>query len=296
MSLPPPKKRDVPKRGKIVWWYRKIYHSLHLRTSPMVLCNSFQKSGTHLLVGVVSSLPQFYHYGRKAYWHYLNRARVEPTKNPTISQVIKTLSKCLPGEVFRGHIAADPELIQFFTHHHFKHLFIFRDLRDVVISHFFGMKKRKAIDTWPSRYFYALQSDEERIEFLIKGWPKAVQFEGFPREVDYPNIGERFRENLLWLSTPDCLAIRFEDLVCPETRSHTHANIAKYLMHEAGEGDIRNAVRKMNTEHLSPKSHTFRRGVPGDWRNHFSKKHASLFKEVAGQLLLDLGYEKSFDW
>jgi hypothetical protein len=210
--------------------------------------------------------------------------------------VIKTLSKGLPGEIFRGHIAAYPELIQFFTHHHFKHLFIFRDLRDVVISHFFGMKKRKAIDTWPSRYFYALQSDEERLEFLIKGWPKAVQLKGFPREVDYPNIGERFRENLLWLSAPNCLAIRFEDLVCPETRPHIQANIAKYLIPEAGEGEIGDAVRKMDKGRSPPQSHTFRRGVPGDWRNHFSNKHVNLFKEVAGQLLIDLGYEKSFDW
>ena len=249
-----------------------------------------------LLVAVVSSLPQFCAYGRKAYWHYLNRARVEPTKIPTISQVRETLSKCLPGEIFRGHIAADPELIQFFISHHFKHLFIFRDLRDVVISHFFGMKKSKAIDTWPSRHFYALKSDEERLEFLIKGWPKDVQLEGFPREVDYPNIAERFRENLLWLSDPNSLTIRFEDLVRPETRGHFHANIARYLMPKAGEGEIGVAVRQMDKGHSPAQSHTFRKGIPGDWRNHFSKKHVNLFKEVAGQLLIDLGYEKSFDW
>jgi hypothetical protein len=247
-------------------------------------------------MGVVSSLPGFFHYGRKAYWHYLNRARVESTKIHTISQVRETLSGCLPGEIFRGHIAADPELIQFFTHHHFKHLFIFRDLRVVVISHLFGMKKRKAIDTWPSRYFYTLQSDEEGIEFLIKGWSNELKLEGFPKEVHYPNIAERFRENLPWLSVPNCLAIRFENLVCPETRSHTHANIARYLMPEASEGEICDAVRKIDKGHTPPRSHTFRRGVPGDWRNHFSKNHVNLFKEVAGQLLIDLGYEKSFDW
>jgi len=110
---PPPKKRDIPKAGKIVWWYRTFYHHVFFEGVPPVLCISFQESGTHLLVGVVASLPKFRQYGRKAYWHYLGRARVNSRKITTISQVIERLSRCLPGEIFRGHIAAHPELRQF---------------------------------------------------------------------------------------------------------------------------------------------------------------------------------------
>jgi hypothetical protein len=296
MMTPPPKKRDIHNAGKMVWGYRKLYHHFFCRGIQPVLCNSFQKSGTHLLVGVVESLPQFHHYGRKAYWHYLTRARVDSKKIPQTSQVINTLSQCLHGEIFRGHIAANTELQDFFAHHRFKHLFIFRDLRDVVVSHFFGMKKRKAIDTWPSRYFYALQSDEERLEFLIKGWPNDLRLQGFPREVDYPNIGERFRENLPWLTDPNCLAIRFEDLVSPETRDHTHTRIAEYLLPDIKNGDIRDVVGKMHEGHNAKKSHTFRKGTPGDWRNNFTKRHIALFKELAGQMLIDLGYEHDLEW
>ena len=297
MLAPPSlKKRNMPKAGKIVWWYRKTYHYLSYRGVSPVLCNSFQKSGTHLLVGIVESLPHFHHYGRKAYWHYLSRARVESKKIHNPTQVINKLSQCLPGEIFRGHIAADPELLEFFAHHHFKHLFIYRDLRDVAVSHLFGMKKRKAIDTWPARYFYALQSDEERLEFLIKGWPNDVQLQGFPHKVDYPNIGERFGENLPWLKDPNCLAIRFEDLVSAETREHTHKKIVQYLLPNLSDGEIRAVLSKMGDGHNAEKSHTFRKGIPGDWRNNFSQKHISLFKELAGQMLIDLGYERDFDW
>ena len=291
-----PRKRDIPKVGKIVWGYRKVYHHFFCREVQPVLCNSFQKSGTHLLVDLVASLPQFHHYGRKAYWHYLSRARVDSKKISKTSQVIKALSQCLQGEIFRGHIAANTELLEFFSHHHIRHLFIFRDLRDVVVSHFFGMKKRKAIDTWPSRYFYALGSDEERLEFLIKGWPDNAQLQGFPREVDYPNIGERFRENLPWLKDPNCLAIRFEDLVNLETRDHTHTRVARYLLPDIRNGEIREVVRKMHDGQNAKKSHTFRKGIPGDWRNNFSEKHIVLFKELAGQMLIDLGYEQNFEW
>ena len=299
MALQNPEKKtrdNIPKRGKPVWLYRWLYHSVFLRQHPRILCNSFQKSGTHLLLGVVSSLDPFHSYGRKAYWHYVNRARAEPTKVPTISQVMNKLSRCLPGEIYRGHIAAHAELIPFLTKHHFKHLFIYRDLRDVVISYFFGVKRGPVTDTWVSRYFYSLKSDQEVIEFLIKGWPSDLQLDGFPQAVDYPNIGERFRENLPWLSAPNCLAVRFEDLVRPETRGETHAEIARYLLPDADQREIRAAVSKMDRGHNPKDSHTFRRGIPGDWRTHFSKKHVMLFKELAGQMLIDLGYEKNLDW
>ncbi len=42
--------------------------------------------------------------------------------------------------------------------------------------------------------------------------------------------------------------------------------------------------------------HHYRKGVPGDWKNHFTDKHKKLFKEVGGELLIKLGYEKDMNW
>ena len=44
------------------------------------------------------------------------------------------------------------------------------------------------------------------------------------------------------------------------------------------------------------KSHTFRSGKTGGWQQHFTEEHKKLFKDVAGDLLIDLGYEKNNDW
>ncbi len=195
------------KTAKWVWGYRKIYHNLFIKISPRILCNSLKKSGTHLLVGAVSGLDQFRQYGRKSYWHYLNRARVRPEKKPSLPKVIDQLSQCLPGEIFRGHIAAHQELAEFFSRGTFKHFFIYRDLRDVVISHFFGLKTREVIDTWPNRYFKSLTSDDERSTFLIQGLSEESPSDKIPDDVEYPNIGERFRENLAWLQNSNCLAL-----------------------------------------------------------------------------------------
>jgi hypothetical protein len=44
------------------------------------------------------------------------------------------------------------------------------------------------------------------------------------------------------------------------------------------------------------KSHTFRSGKTGGWKQHFTDEHKSLFKDVAGDLLVKLGYEENNDW
>jgi Sulfotransferase family len=40
----------------------------------------------------------------------------------------------------------------------------------------------------------------------------------------------------------------------------------------------------------------YRKGIAGDWVNHFSEADKKVFKELAGDLLIDLRYEKNMDW
>jgi hypothetical protein len=44
------------------------------------------------------------------------------------------------------------------------------------------------------------------------------------------------------------------------------------------------------------KSHTFRSGKTGGWKEYFTEEQKALFKEVAGDLLVRLGYEENNDW
>ena len=44
------------------------------------------------------------------------------------------------------------------------------------------------------------------------------------------------------------------------------------------------------------KSHTFRSGKTGGWKEHFTGEHKKLFKDVAGDLLVRLGYERDNNW
>lgn len=40
----------------------------------------------------------------------------------------------------------------------------------------------------------------------------------------------------------------------------------------------------------------FRKGISGDWREVFNERDREIFKEEAGELLVELGYEKDLNW
>lgn len=40
----------------------------------------------------------------------------------------------------------------------------------------------------------------------------------------------------------------------------------------------------------------YRKGVAGDWKNHFSPEDKALFKEIGGEMLVRLGYEQDLSW
>jgi hypothetical protein len=49
--------------------------------------------------------------------------------------------------------------------------------------------------------------------------------------------------------------------------------------------------------HVDPhKSHTFRSGKKAGWQKEFTPEHRRRFAEVAGDLLVQLGYEPNHDW
>lgn len=51
--------------------------------------------------------------------------------------------------------------------------------------------------------------------------------------------------------------------------------------------------RRRGTENV--KSH-YRKGTPGDWRNHLTEAHVSVFKDRYADMLIALGYETDADW
>jgi len=90
--------------------------------------------------------------------------------------------------------------------------------------------------------------------------------------------------------------MKFEDFL-----ANQEVAVSKILDHALNKGlplqvEIRAAAQTV-IGHLDPRrSPTFRTGKSGGWRKAFTEEHKRLFKEVAGDLLIRLGYETNLDW
>jgi hypothetical protein len=114
--------------------------------------------------------------------------------------------------------------------------------------------------------------------------------------IDYPNIGARFESYRGWLHRDDCLAIRFEDLA-GEIRDATIRQMAEFYARRcASPPDIDPCVAAMTAAIAPEKSHTFRSGKKAGWQAEFTAEHRRRFDEIAGDLLIELGYESNHHW
>lgn len=96
--------------------------------------------------------------------------------------------------------------------------------------------------------------------------------------------------------------VRYEDLL--ERPNEETERLLRFLGADASAGTVEECVRAASFETWTKgrrrgeedPSSFFRKGVAGDWRNVFTEEDKDVFKEVAGDLLVDLGYEKDRDW
>ena len=96
--------------------------------------------------------------------------------------------------------------------------------------------------------------------------------------------------------------VRYEDLLARPVEEVRR--LLGFLGADASEEAARRCVSSASFEKLSkgrkrgeedPTSF-FRKGVAGDWRSVFTEEDRRVFKEAAGGLLVELGYEKDLDW
>lgn len=97
------------------------------------------------------------------------------------------------------------------------------------------------------------------------------------------------------------LLIKYEDLLSDPNLYFE--KIIEHCMIKVSKTHLKKIVARNSFEVLSgrkrgeenPNSH-FRKGIVGDWTNHFSEKVKDTFKENFGQTLINTGYEKDLNW
>jgi hypothetical protein len=252
---------------------------------PILLGISFPKSGTHLLDQILLGFSKVAPFARRLHSFFAGYEG-ESGRKRSLEETLAWVCSLRPLDVTSAHLFAWPEVLDCVASPNFLSYFIFRDPRDVVASHVFYVTEMEARHVHHD-YYASLPDFDARLKTSILGRPDAG--------VEFPNIAGRFAPYLGWLDQPSVLKIHFEDLV--NDRIGTLNHIIDHFLARVPLPTPRQSIIKALDSSINPaKSPTFRSGKTGEWKKHFTEEHKRIFKAVAGDLLVQMGYEKNNDW
>jgi hypothetical protein len=252
---------------------------------PILLGISFPKSGTHLLDQILLGFSKVAPYATRLHSFYAEYEGESGVKRAP-EQALAWLNALRPCDVASAHLFARPAVVARVCSPQFIPYFIFRDPRDVVVSHVFYVTDMEARHVH-HKYYQSLPDFNARLTVSILGKPNA--------DVEFPNITNRFVPYLDWLNHPEVLTIHFEDLI--NDRAATLTRIMDHFLARVPLQTPRKLILDSLESSINPsRSPTFRSGKTGEWKKYFTEEHKKIFKDVAGDLLVKLGYEKNNDW
>ena len=252
---------------------------------PILLGISFPKSGTHLLDQILLGFSKVAPFSKRLHSFYAEYEGESGGKRLP-GQALDWLDSLGACDIASAHLFARPAAVDRVIQPRFVPYFIFRDPRDVVVSHVFYVTDMEARHVH-HEYYASLPDFDARLKASILGRPDA--------EVEFPNIAERFAPYLDWLNHPEVLTIHFEDLI--EDRSAALNRIIDHFLARVPLTITRSTILDSLESSINPsRSPTFRSGKTGEWKKYFTDEHKKIFKEAAGDLLIRLGYEKNNDW
>ena len=252
---------------------------------PVLLGISFPKSGTHLLDQILLGFGNVAPYAKRVHSFYAEYEGESGVKRVP-EQALQWLDSLRPRDVASAHLFARPEAVSSVISPRFIPYFIFRDPRDVVVSHVFYVTEMESRHVHHG-YYQSLPDFDTRLKVSILGRPDAG--------VEFPNIAERFAPYLGWLDQPQVLTIHFEDLI--QDRVQALNRIIDHFLARVPLQSSRQLIIDSLESSINPtKSPTFRSGKTGEWKKHFTDEHKQIFKDVAGELLIRLGFETNLAW
>lgn len=175
----------------------------------------------------------------------------------------------------------------------YKGFHVIRDPRDIAVSSYFSH-----LHSHPTSDWEALVLHREKLQQVSKDRGLVLDIEFIHQDVfkrlekwDYqnPHIMEIKMEELT--RTPDNIFPEILDFLGIPAKKFPRRKLKKILHKKRF--SVMSGGRKPGQE--DEKNH-FRKGIAGDWKNHFNEDHKKYFKEKYNDLLIKLGYEKDDKW
>ena len=261
-------------------WRRFSFHE-----APSIFGNAKPKSGSHLLLQILNGFTQIMPY------KYVDQDPIrtispEGGRRP-VDEILADLHAVPKGVIGWGYVEATKENASYLTKAGRVNYLIYRDPRDVLVSQVFfatDMHKQHGMHD----YYNSLPDFSARLKVAITGIDQG--------DLKMGGVKKRYEDVFQWLEQKNVMCIRFEDLI-----NNRDATLMSMLDEVENTGykipTPREKALTVLVEAIQPKkSHTFRSGKTGGWSNHFTDEHKQLFKEVADDLLVKLGYEENNNW
>lgn len=273
--------RGPGKYAQAAWRWKRF----SFNEAPTVFGNSKPKSGSHLLLQILNGFTRIMPYA------YVAAEPIRTIKKDggrrSEDRIAQDLRAVPRGVIGWGYVEASSENVAVLCQPNRVNYFIYRDPRDMLVSQvFFATDMHEGHGMY--EFYNSLPDFGERLEVAITG----IDRDG----LKMVSVRQRYESVFDWLEQPQVMCIRFEDLI-DERDTTLNAMLDEvektgYKIPTSREKALKILVAAIQPE----KSHTFRSGETGGWREYFTDEHKALFKDEAGDLLVRLGYETNNDW
>jgi hypothetical protein len=256
------------RQRQITYWTTILYDAMAPRRSRSVYVLGHPKSGTNWMCSLLSSYLDIPILMAWVEWH--------PTTKPRVFHMHRVLP-------FRS---TDRRTV-----------YMHRDGRDIVVSHYFAMLRAPSTDELNAEAMRAPVSrllgnpmSEERIREHLPKYIRYLQ--------DSRSSSVNYQEHHAACKNRGFVRVSFESLV-DDTVGALTRTLQELTGREAESSRVAQAVEEHAFERKKKKakfSHFYRKGKAGDWRNYFTREAGRVFVECAGDALIELGYEPDHSW
>jgi hypothetical protein len=183
--------------------------------------------------------------------------------------------------VTKMHVHGSPHNVRLLRQAGVRHAVLFRDLRDVAVSHCYYVRNTP----WhPEHPVYARLSVEEGLAAFAR--------RTLPAWADWVRSWHAHLDGELGM------IVRYEELLADAVGVMTA--LAEHFELDSSPQTVVPIVEQHRFERLAAgrrrgeerASSFFRKGVAGDWKNHFTPKLTELYTRLLGDFLVEFGYEK----
>ncbi len=196
------------------------------------------------------------------------------------------------------------------VHGHWRHhrrlqniTYLTRDGRDVIVSFYFHFNRPTDSPNYSDKDVYM----RKMRTILGPGADPNDVHANLPRFIEYIfenpiACKQNWRDhNRSWLRQDGVCPVKYEDL--RENCESTLAGLIECLGRPVDSQRVRDAVEHFSMQRMTgrapgeeDKESFIRKGIVGDWKNYFTQESARLFNELAGDMLIELGYESDHAW